>query len=77
MSLTAERILEDALQLADRDRADLAGRLIESLDAGEDDDAEEAWDLEIARRIEKLEEGTTKPIAWHVARQTISGERDG
>ena len=32
MSTTTKKLLEDALQLPDRDRADLAARLIESLD---------------------------------------------
>src|SRR5262245_35361056 len=54
MSLTTERILEDALTLPDDQRAELAVRLLQSLDREADPDAEEAWAAEIERRCAAL-----------------------
>ncbi len=77
MSTTTTKLLEDALQLPDRDRADLAARLIESLDPTADDDAQAAWSVEIERRISELEQGSAKAIPWSKAREMILEESDG
>ena len=50
MSLSTERILEDVLSLPEDQRAELAVRLLQSLDREIDPDAEEAWATEIERR---------------------------
>jgi len=47
MNAKAQRILSEALALPEKDRADLAGELLESLDALRDEDAEAAWAEEI------------------------------
>ncbi len=47
MSLTTERILEDVLALPEDQRAELAVRLLQSLDREGDPDAEEAWAAEM------------------------------
>ena len=44
-------------------RAELGHFLIESLDGEPDDDWEAAWDAELARRMESVENGTAVPIA--------------
>ncbi len=77
MTITAERIARDALRLPVATRANLAARLIESLDEGTDDGVEAAWDVEIARRIEELDGGTVEPIPWETARQVIRGSLGG
>jgi putative addiction module component (TIGR02574 family) len=53
-------------------RAALAGSLLESLDDTVDESAEEEWNKEISRRIEELDSGKVKPIAWAEARRQIS-----
>ena len=54
MTQRAERLLDEALQLSDADRADLAARLKQSLDSETDADADAAWDAEIERALTRL-----------------------
>lgn len=77
MKPNQRKILEEALRLPIEARAALAGYLIESLDDAVDEDAEAAWGKEIARRIEELDKGTVKTVAWSVARRQILGRSGG
>jgi putative addiction module component (TIGR02574 family) len=77
MSDAATKILEDALQLSDRDRADLAVSLIDSLDSSVDSDWEAAWDQELARRTKELDEGSVQTIPWSEVRRKLRGRLDG
>ena len=71
MSPKAEKVLEEALQLPDEARASIAGRLIESLEREIDEDAEAAWDKEIARRVRDLDSGSVKAVPWAEAGRLI------
>ncbi|HEX3553637.1 MAG TPA: addiction module protein [Thermoanaerobaculia bacterium] len=71
MSPTAEQVLQQALSLDERDRASVAGALIESLHGQADPDAEKAWDLEIRRRVAELESGSVETIPWSEVRQRL------
>jgi len=55
----------------------LANSLLESLDETVDASAEEAWSREIARRIEELDSGKVKPVAWEDARRQIAAILNG
>jgi putative addiction module component (TIGR02574 family) len=77
MTTDAQTILHNALCLADTDRAALAAKLIESLDASPDPDAVAAWEGEIARRIDELDSKRSRTIPWEQARQAIRGASDG
>jgi putative addiction module component (TIGR02574 family) len=66
-----ERVIEGALRLPKSARAALAARLLDSLDVEIDADAEEAWDNEIARRLEEVDSGKVKTIPWPEARRQI------
>jgi hypothetical protein len=56
-----EQSIEDQVaQLPRRDRARLALRLIESLDPGQDEDADELWLEEAERRLKSYDEGLTE-----------------
>ena len=58
MSLTLDELKQQAAKLSDAERARLALFLIESLDApAEEGDVEEAWQLEIERRVAQYERG--------------------
>lgn len=46
---------------------------LESLDTEVDDDAEEAWDAEIAKRLDEINSGKVKMIPWSEARRQIMG----
>jgi putative addiction module component (TIGR02574 family) len=69
MKQEAQELLKKALALPDKERADLASSLIESLDAVVDEDAEAVWQEEIARRLEDVRSGKVKTIAWDNVRQ--------
>ncbi len=65
----AQELLKKALALPDKERADLAGTLIESLDDAVDDDAEVAWQEEIVRRLGEVRSGKVKTIPWDQVQQ--------
>jgi putative addiction module component (TIGR02574 family) len=72
MTQKAAELLQKALSLSEEDRAELAGSLIESLDATVDEAAEAAWNQEIARRVEDLDSGKAKTFPWEAVRSRIS-----
>jgi len=74
MSLTTERVLEDVLALPDDQRAELAVRLLQSLDREVDPDAEEAWAVEIERRCAAVDAGEVTLSEWHDVRRRIEKE---
>jgi putative addiction module component (TIGR02574 family) len=53
---------QQASELSDAERAELALSLLESLDGPADPDVEEAWRLEIERRLGQIERGEVQPI---------------
>jgi putative addiction module component (TIGR02574 family) len=62
MSAQAVNITKDALALSQQERAALAHRLLESLEESPSNDPEiaDAWNKEIARRVEQIKSGTAK-----------------
>jgi putative addiction module component (TIGR02574 family) len=65
MSPEADELLKKAMALPPEERGALAAHLIESLDEGEPDlDVEEAWQHEVARRMEEIDSGKVKPVPW-------------
>ena len=75
MSSTVKKILEEALELPENARADLAAAVLESLEGSADEGVEAAWSDEIARRIREVESGAVKPIPWEEARRMIFESR--
>ena len=66
-------ILQDALELPPDARAALAASLLDSLDQAVDEDAEAAWQSEIATRLKELDEGRVRLVPWVKARRQIAG----
>ena len=64
-------IFRDAAELSERDRATLAGLLIESLESEPDPEVEAAWAAEIERRVAELDAGAVKTIPWEEVRQRL------
>jgi putative addiction module component (TIGR02574 family) len=60
MSMTAEKIVAEALALSPHARAFVAERLIESLDASPGSDVSPAWREEIRRRCREVDAGTVE-----------------
>ncbi len=65
----AEELLKKALALPEKERADLAGSLIDSLEETVDENVEAAWQEEIARRPEEVRSGKVKITSWEDVRQ--------
>lgn len=77
MTAMADRVLQDALTLSEQERAEIAARLIESLDVapeGEAAEVEAAWAAEIERRCAALDAGTTGTTSWEELRRQIEAE---
>ena len=68
MNATIHELLESALQLPEKDRADLAASLIESLDQSFDADAQTAWGEEVCQRLADLDSGMIKTVPWDQTR---------
>jgi len=64
MAKLPQEILDAALSLPPEAPAALADSLLGSLDREVDEDAEEAWRLEIRRRIGELDAGEVRTIPW-------------
>jgi putative addiction module component (TIGR02574 family) len=64
-------VFRDATELSERDRATLAGLLIESLEGEPDPEVEAAWAAEIERRVAELDAGTVKTIPWEEVRRRL------
>jgi putative addiction module component (TIGR02574 family) len=71
MSRTFTELWKEASELSEKDRADLAGLLLESLEDEPDAEVEAAWAAEIERRVAELEAGTVQSIPWEEVRQRL------
>ena len=67
-------ILESALNMAQEQRAFIAGRLINSLDDKVDADVETAWQHEIQKRIASADKGEASFMSWEEVKKRLSGE---
>jgi putative addiction module component (TIGR02574 family) len=63
MSPEVSDLLKRALALSADERAALANTLLDSLE-GTDESVQEAWDQEVARRIEDLKAGKAVTAPW-------------
>jgi len=72
----ADELLKKALTLPANERANLAGSLIDSLEEADETSAQDAWNDEIARRIEELDSGKAKTISWNEVRRRIATKLD-
>jgi putative addiction module component (TIGR02574 family) len=64
MTRAVEELYEQASQLPEEDRAELAGKLLESIEDRPDDGVEEAWASEVERRMADYRAGRMKTIPW-------------
>ena len=62
MSRRVHDLYREAVELSESERAELAGLLLESLEAEPDPDVELAWAQEIERRVRDLDEGKVETI---------------
>lgn len=68
MTRAVEELYEQASRLPEEDRAELAGKLLESIEDLPDEGVEEAWAVEIERRMSDYRAGRVKTIPWSEVR---------
>ena len=71
MARDAAELLKEALALPVEARAALAGSLLQSLDTEADENAEEAWQEEILKRLGEIDSGAVRLIPWDEARRRL------
>lgn len=69
-----KKLLSVVLELPEHERAEMAAKLLESLDPPRDEDVDEAWAREIERRCAALDSGDAVTSDWNDFRARI--ERD-
>ena len=77
MTHDTQELLQKALTLPDKERAELAGNLLASLEVSVDPDADAAWQEEITRRLREVESGQVKTVSWDAALQKGQSLIDG
>jgi len=77
MNTESRHLLQSALALPESDRAEIAASLIHSLDTGSDEDVDEAWAMEIQRRIESIDNGEVRLVPWDDVMREMRDRRHG
>lgn len=62
--MSNETIKRQALELSDKERAELAHLLIDSLNPEAEFESEEAWSNELKKRIDQYEKGVSSTESW-------------
>jgi putative addiction module component (TIGR02574 family) len=72
MTKKAEALLHEALDLDERERAEMAAALLDSLEPPVDEhEVEEAWREEVRRRIAAVDSGQAELIPWEQVRDQL------
>ncbi len=71
MSDAVEHLLKKALSLDEKDRASIAGALIESLHGEPEAGVDEAWEAEIKRRVADLDARSVETVPWSAVRERL------
>lgn len=74
MTKNAEQLLDKVLRLPEPERAEIAARLIESLEREVDADVDAAWAAEIEGRCAELDAGQAVTSDWNHVRRHIEEE---
>lgn len=74
MKAPVEEVVRKALALDEQDRAEVAARLLDSLESAETDE-EDTWAGEIERRAAELESGAVQGVSWEELRGRLMHDR--
>ncbi len=74
MGEVGKRLLKEALELPDAERAELAAELMASFDGPSDPDVDAAWAVEIERRADKVLSGESQGVPWDEVRERVERE---
>jgi len=70
--MSPDQLLAEALRLPPEMRAEIAGSLLESLDAhAPAQGVEDAWKIEVQRRAREIDRGEAATVPWEEARKRI------
>ncbi|HMM56761.1 MAG TPA: addiction module protein [Rudaea sp.] len=65
------KLFKEASDLAEADRAALAGLLLESIEPFPAPEIDAAWAQEIERRLHQIEAGEVKTVPWDEVKQRL------
>jgi putative addiction module component (TIGR02574 family) len=71
MARSARELFEEAMRLDPEERATLMRLLIDTLDAESEAGAEDAWRIEVERRITELDSGAVETVSWDELRARL------
>jgi putative addiction module component (TIGR02574 family) len=71
MTQKSQVVLAEALKLPSNERAEVAERLIASLDEAPDTGVEQAWQEEVQRRLGQIERGEVNTIPWEEVQRRL------
>ena len=71
MGRKVTELLREAAELPENERAELAGRLLETLESEHEEGVEAAWAEEIERRVRQLDAGEVRTIPWEQVRSEL------
>ena len=74
MTKSAENLLHEALQLPEGERAEIAAKLIQSLESESEEGVDAAWAAEIERRCAAIDSGEAVTSDWADVRRRIESE---
>ena len=69
-----QNVINQALQLSEADRLEVAEALYESMEGPAEPGAEAEWNIEVERRLRAIDSGQAKLIPWEQARRRIAGD---
>jgi len=71
MTKEAQRILQEAMSMPPGDRAQVARKLLLSLEQELDQDVDIVWQQEAARRLQELDSGEVQTVTWESVRDRL------
>jgi putative addiction module component (TIGR02574 family) len=71
MARSARELFDEAMRLDPEERATLIRLLIEAFDAEAEEGVEEAWRVEIERRMAELDSGAVETLPWEELRARL------
>jgi putative addiction module component (TIGR02574 family) len=71
MARDVTELFREAAELPESERAELAGRLLETLHGEPEEGVEAAWSEELERRIRQIDSGEVETIPWEDVRARL------
>jgi len=71
MARSARELFEEAMRLDLQERATLMRLLIDTLDVESEEGVEDAWRVEIERRMAELDSGAVETVPWEELRARL------